>query len=134
MTVAGKFPEVQMDREEGGRSFGADPAGYHAVRPPYPERVYTLLEERCGLVPGARTLEIGPGTGLATRELLARGASPLVAVEPDERLAAFLGESLGAAVDLRAARFEDAPLEPGSFDLAVCATAFHWIDPVVGLT
>src|SRR5438309_1460157 len=53
------------------RLFGGDPGGYDRARPDYPSRVYEILRARCGLRPGAATLEIGPGSGLATRRLLA---------------------------------------------------------------
>lgn len=48
-----------------GATFDAVADGYEA-RPPYPDEVFTLLTERCGLGPGTRVLEIGPATGLAT--------------------------------------------------------------------
>lgn len=77
-------------------------------------------------------LEIGPGTGQATIELLARGAR-VHAIEPGRRLAAFLRERLGQErLTLSVGRFEDVPLDPGSADLVVSATAFHWVDPAVG--
>jgi SAM-dependent methyltransferase len=123
-------------RTEGRRLFGADPAAYDRARRPYPERVYTILVERCGLRPATRVLEIGPGTGKATRPLLELGADPLVAVEPDPALAAYLRESLapyGERLDLRVESFEQVALEPASFELAAAASAFHWIDPAVGL-
>jgi SAM-dependent methyltransferase len=115
---------------EGRAAFGADAANYDAARPPYPAWVYETLERDCGLKPGARCFEIGPGTGLATRELLARGARPLVAIEPDARLAAFLADRLGGDDGLHVmnAPFEDAALEPAHFDLGTAATAFHWLD------
>ncbi len=78
-------------------------------------------------------MEIGPGAGLATRRLLERGASPMVAVEPDPRLAAFLQDQHGPALDVRCASFEGVDLPAGSFDLAVAATSFHWVDPEVGV-
>lgn len=134
----GRLPAPRMPRELGGRAFGDDPAAYDGARPEYPPRIWQLLESRCGLGPGCRTLEIGPGTGLATRRLIEGGARPLVAVEPDERLAAFLLEDLRArgladAVSLHRARWEEVDLSPASFDLAVCATAFHWVEPHQGL-
>jgi SAM-dependent methyltransferase len=116
--------------------FGGDPAGYDRGRPEYPARVYELLTERCGLRPGTATLEIGPGSGLATRRLLALGADPLVAVEPDERFAAYLAEQLraeGRTIDVRVGAFEEVALEPSSFDLVASATAFHWLDQTVAL-
>ena len=115
---------------EGRAAFGADAANYDSARPPYPAWVYETLARDCGLKPGARCFEIGPGTGLATRELLARGARPLVAIEPDARLAAFLAGKLGGddGLVVMNAPFEDAVLEAGSFDLGAAATAFHWMD------
>jgi SAM-dependent methyltransferase len=118
------------------RLFGGDPGGYDRARPDYPARVYELLTARCGLQPGAATLEIGPGTGLATRRLLAFGADPLVAVEPDERLATYLARQLratGHSIDLRVTAFEEAVLDESSFDLVVSATAFHWLNQPVAL-
>jgi SAM-dependent methyltransferase len=118
------------------RLFGGDPAGYDRARPDYPARVYRILTARCGLRPGAATLEIGPGSGLATRRLLALGADPLVAVEPDARLATYLAEQLRAAgrsIDLRVAAFEAAALAASSFDLVASATTFHWLNQPVAL-
>ena len=133
-------PPVEMDREEGRRAFGADAAGYDGARPAYPETLYALLQERCGLREGTATVEIGPGTGLATRRLLELGARPLVAVEPDERLAAYLRANVKTAtgdgrdaLEVRAEDFESVELPETSFDLVVSATAFHWLDQAVAL-
>jgi SAM-dependent methyltransferase len=118
------------------RLFGGDPGGYDRGRPDYPSRVYEILTARCGLRPGAATLEIGPGSGLATGRLLALGADPLVAVEPDERLATYLSTRLraeGHAIDLRVEAFEEAALDASAFDLVVSATAFHWLNQPVAL-
>jgi SAM-dependent methyltransferase len=122
---------MRIDRRRGRRLFGRDPAEFDRVRPDYPDRVYRVLEDRCGLSRGTATFEIGPGTGKATRELLRRGASPLVVVEPDPRLARFLRRSLGAgAARVRIVRspFESAVLPAGAFDLGVAATSFHWLN------
>lgn len=51
---------------EARQVYGTDPALYDAGRPDYPDRVYDVLMQRCGLQQGTRVLEIGPGTGLAT--------------------------------------------------------------------
>ena len=79
---------AEIARTEGQRPFGNDPTGYDQARPDYPPQVYDILRDRCGLRPGVRTFEIGPGTGVATRHLLRLGATPLVVVEPDERRSA----------------------------------------------
>ncbi|MGA7861056.1 MAG: class I SAM-dependent methyltransferase [Thermoplasmata archaeon] len=110
--------------------FGRDPTAYDRARLAYPERVYEILTTRCGLHPGAAVFEIGPGTGIATRELLRLGASPLTLVEPDRRLARYLIDSLGSRggrVKVSIERFEDAALSAGGFDLGVAATSFHWL-------
>lgn len=120
-------------RSEGRGLFGADPAAYDAARPGHAERVYEVLVERCGLGPGTRVLEVGPGTGQATRPLLALGARPLVALEPDPRLAEFVRGWADERVQVRVVALEDAELEPESFQLAAAASSFHWVDEAVGL-
>lgn len=120
---------------EGRTLFGIDPAVYERARPGYPERVYEILVSRCGLRAGCRTLEVGAGSGLATRRLAELGARPLVAVEPDRGFAGALeslARSSGGAVVPVFASFEEASLEEGEFDLAVCATSFHWLDRETG--
>jgi len=126
--------EFSIDREFGRVAFGADPAAYHAARPSYPAWVFDVLRERCGLAPGVATFEVGAGTGIATRVLLELGASPLVAIEPDSRMAAFLRSTLAAeTLQVVPHTFEEAALETNSFDLGVCATAFHWLDEDLAL-
>jgi SAM-dependent methyltransferase len=122
-----------IDPREGRELFGSDPAAYDRARPGHPERVYEILVARCGLRVGASVLEIGPGTGQATRRLLDLGADPLVTIEPNEGLARYLDGSLGDRVDIRVAALEDAELPESSFDLATAASAFHWVDEPVGL-
>src|SRR5277367_4183517 len=101
-------PGGLLQRGEGRVLFGTDPHGYEAGRPDYPDRVYQLLAERCGLRPGCRILEIGPGTGLVTRHLLEAGGS-VTAVEPDPGLAAYLADRYPAVVVV-AATLEEADL------------------------
>ena len=119
-------------RSEGRTLFGRDPAAYDRARPGYPERVFDVLSERCGLGQGAAVLELGPGPGTATRRLLELGADPLVAVEPNEAAAAYLAAATGRSVEVLVAPFEEVRLSR-SFDLVVAATSFHWIDPEPGL-
>ncbi|HME21348.1 MAG TPA: class I SAM-dependent methyltransferase [Acetobacteraceae bacterium] len=121
--------ESTIDRRFGRQAFGASPGGYHAARPAYPDWVFQTLCEQCGLARGRAVFEIGAGTGKATRRLLDLGADPLVALEPDPRLAAFLRKTArDAALRVIVSSFEDAALNTPSFDLGVCATAFHWLD------
>jgi SAM-dependent methyltransferase len=125
-------PSHVLQRDEGRVLFGIDPAAYEAGRPEYPDRVYDVLADRCGLGPGSMTLEIGPGTGLVTRRLVAVGAS-VTAVEPDPGLAGYLSKVL-PSVTVRRETLEEAFLPAQTFDVAVAATSFHWVDQRAGLT
>lgn len=124
-----------IDKQFGRRAFGSNPAGYHAARPAYPDWVSGIIAERCGLRHGTATFEIGAGTGTATRRLLDLGANPLVAIEPDDRLAAFLHETVpNEALTVVRSSFEDVELPDAGFDLGISATAFHWLNEDQALT
>jgi len=123
-----------IDKQFGREAFGLDPAGYHAARPGYPDWIYEALREHCGLRQNTTTFEIGAGTGIATRRLLELGANPLIAVEPDPRLANFLCETLKSeALTVVRSSFENAALPRAGFDLGFSATAFHWLDEEAAL-
>ncbi len=122
----------RIEEREGRSLFGLNPAGYDQVRPPYPDSFFSLLIEQGALFPGAVTLEIGPGNGLATRVLMAQGAHPLTLVEPNrgfERMLNSLSAQVDVDIQLVQAAFEDAVLPPASYDLVVAATAYHWLNP-----
>jgi SAM-dependent methyltransferase len=113
--------------------FSSDVAAYDFGRPGYPDRVYELLQQVCGLGPGADVLEIGPGTGQATGRLLDCGAT-VTAVELGAEMAAALeAKYRGRNLSVQVGAFEDVALEPESFDLIVAATSFHWVPPETGL-
>jgi SAM-dependent methyltransferase len=123
-----------FDRHRDRRaSFGHDASAYDRGRPGYPEEVFTILRERCGLAPGCRVLEIGPGTGQATQGLRDCGAS-VAAVELSDALAARLAEKFaGRDITIQITAFEEASLARESFDLVVAATSLHWIPAHAGL-
>ena len=124
----------RIDRSEGRRLFGSDPALYDAARPGHAKRVYEVLVERCGLGPGATVVEVGPGTGQATRRLLGLGAEELVAIEPDPALAAYLRVAFGSRIEIWIVPLEDAELPTGTFHLAAAASSFHWVEEGTGLS
>ncbi len=106
-------------------SFGGAAENYDAFRPRYPDQ---LIDDV--LAPRAhRVLEGGAGTGIASMQLIERGAD-LLAVEPDARMAA-VARSKGVPVEL--ATFEDWDPAGRRFDLVVFAASFHWVDPAVAL-
>ena len=113
--------------------FDQVPEIYDRVRPEYPQ---ALFDDLFALLPARnsppRVVEMGPATGQATGALLARGAH-LTAVEVGANLAAFLARKFRAQPHLEVvnARFEDAPLAEGAWDLVTAATAYHWVAPEV---
>ena len=119
-------------RPAGRELYGQDSAAYAFGRPAYPEAVYDKLRDRCHLGAGTRVLEIGPGTGLATKGLLSSGAT-VMGVEPNPNLATYLRQALpNTELEVEAASLEDAQIPDSAFDLAVAANSFHWVDPRVG--
>jgi SAM-dependent methyltransferase len=94
---------------------------YDRARPTYPP---ALMDEVAAL--GPRILEIGPGTGQATRALVERGAD-VTAVELGPQLAAIARANVPEA-DVVVADFETWEPERADFDAVVAFTAFHWLD------
>lgn len=114
---------------EGAMTFDEVAALYHRVRPRYPDDLFDIIGALPGLAAGSRVLEIGAGTGIATRPLLERGFD-VTAIEPGAALADVARTELAGYPHVRVieTRFEDWPLPTDSFEVAFSATAFHWID------
>jgi SAM-dependent methyltransferase len=100
---------------------------YHAIRPGYPT---ALFDELFAVLPtDPLVLEVGPGTGQATRNLLARGAT-VHAVELGSNLAAALRRELPSArLAIEIGDFERVPAGEATYDGVFSASAYHWIDP-----
>jgi SAM-dependent methyltransferase len=112
-------------------SFGSVAGLYDSVRPDYPERLIDTVLGYGGLSAGARALEIGAGTGQATAQFAWRGLQ-IHALDPSREMVDLLLEKFdgtGLDVTASATAFESAELEPSSFDLVYCATAWHWLEP-----
>lgn len=120
------------DRLRGRVTFDDEADRYAASRPTYPPALFERLAAFGGLGPGARVLEIAPGTGQATRSLAERRWD-VTAIELGQRMAAEARRHLADLPNARVvvAPFEDWPLPPEPFDAVVCATAYHWLDPAV---
>jgi SAM-dependent methyltransferase len=121
--------EIDPDRNsrEQRASFNDVAALYDEWRPGYPESVYDDVIELAGLRAGAQLLEIGSGTGHATRGFARRGFA-IDCVELGEQMAAIARRNLAEfpAVTITVADFEHWTTEK-RYDLVFSASAYHWL-------
>jgi len=109
-----------------GLSFGAMAEAYERFRPGYPMELFDIVMTYTGQ-PLRTALEIGAGTGKATRLFAQRGVT-VTATEPDGAMLAELRKHVPANVKIVQAAFED--LRPGgSYGLVYAAAALHWTNP-----
>jgi SAM-dependent methyltransferase len=94
---------------------------YDAARPSYPPALYDALPDLSG-----RVLELGAGTGIATRELAARAGS-LVATDLGPKMLGRLHER-SPEVPVAVCRAEQLPFASGSFDVVCGGQMWHWVD------
>lgn len=103
---------------------------YTRYRPEYPRGLFDFFVGVCGLGPGRIAADVGSGTGLLTRLLLATGAR-VFAVEPNAAMRASAEGSLSGdprfeSVDGSA---EATGLPGASVGVVAAGQAFHWFDP-----
>jgi SAM-dependent methyltransferase len=107
-------------------SFGAVAETYERFRPGYPPAVADTVLAYAGR-PVLTALEIGAGTGKATRLFAAHGIA-VTATDPDAAMLAELRKHVPATVTTSRAAFED--LGPGAtYGLVYAAAALHWTAP-----
>jgi SAM-dependent methyltransferase len=123
---------MSADRHGFRRTFEEVAALYDVARPLYPAGLFDDLVALTGLRARDRIVEIGCGTGQATRPLAERGLE-IVCVELGEQLAALARRKLAEfpAVAVVNESFETWEPEHAAFDAVVAFTAFHWINPDV---
>ena len=98
---------------------------YDRVRPSYPADLFDVLLQMLPSEP--RVVEVGPGTGQATKDLLARGASVL-AIEIGPAMATRLRSNLPSdRLTVIVGDFEVVDILAGTADAVFSATAYHWI-------
>ena len=121
------------DQRALGRLFDEVPELYDRVRPAYPGELFADLAAITALHRGSPVLEVGCGTGQATRPLAALGYA-VTAVEPGAGMAALARERLAdfPGVAIENSRFEDWDDAGRRFDVVVAASSWHWVDPSVG--
>ncbi|MFJ1704629.1 class I SAM-dependent methyltransferase [Kitasatospora sp. NPDC088346] len=119
---------TDLQHHDYAMSFGPVAAQYEAARPSYPPELLDSVERLAGRpLRDAEVLDVGAGTGIATRLLRARGAR-VTAVEPSEGMARQLLLSCPGTTVVKAGG-EELPFHDSTVDLVTYAQAFHWTDP-----
>ncbi len=103
--------------------FGEVAEQYERTRPGYPDELFDTVMRFGGLAAGDRALEVGAGTGKATRGFAARGLD-ITAIEPSPGMAEQLRRIHPHVVETT---FEAWPLEPEAFRLVFAAQSWHWV-------
>ncbi len=107
---------------ERSKLFDREAERYDRCRPTYPD---ALIDELLGPEPASlAVLDVGCGTGIASRPMAERGARVL-GVEVAPRMAE-IARSHGIEVELSA--FEDWDAAGRTFDRVTSAQAWHWLD------
>ena len=102
---------------------------YDAARPDYPASLYDVLESALGQpLLRAEVVDVGAGTGIATRALAGRG-SRVVAIDPGPVVLRVLRDRSTARVRAVQGDGNDLPLRDGCADLVTYAQSWHWTDP-----
>ena len=109
-------------------AFGRVAEQYERARPSSPASAIYEVRAYAGVGAGDRVVEVGAGTGKATRLLSAHGLRVL-ALEPDASMAAICRRVTDPAlVEVQELDFESwrahSPVR-----LVFCAQAWHWLDP-----
>lgn len=98
---------------------------YDNVRPGYPGPMFDDLFEL--IVPRPEIVEVGPGTGQATKSLLNRGAR-VHAIELGPSMAGLLvSQYRSPSLKVTVGDFEKVSIAPRSSDVVFSATAYHWV-------
>jgi SAM-dependent methyltransferase len=111
---------------ERARSFGVVAETYERFRPDYPDRLADEVLAYAGR-PVRTALEIGAGTGKATRVFARRGIA-VTASDPDPAMLAELRRHVPSGVTTVRAAFEELPLD-AAYDLVYAAASLHWTRP-----
>jgi SAM-dependent methyltransferase len=106
-------------------SFGTDAERYDRARPSYPAEMVAAI---VAASPGPDLLDVGCGTGIASRQFQAAGCRVL-GVDPDDRMADLARRG---GLDVEIGTFETWDAAGRTFDAVTAGQAWHWVDPAAG--
>ncbi len=111
-------------------TFNSAAADYETSRPGYPQSLVDDVIRLSGIPARGEVLEIGCGTGRATRLFATRGYR-MVCLDLGRDLVKIAKSALRDAGDVTFILTEFEEYEPAgrTFDLIIAATSFHWIRP-----
>jgi 2-polyprenyl-3-methyl-5-hydroxy-6-metoxy-1,4-benzoquinol methylase len=113
---------VQPLAQEPSKLFDREAERYDRCRPTYPD---VLIDDLLGPEPeGLDILDLGCGTGIASRLMAQRGAKVL-GVEVAPRMAEI---ARNHGIDVEIGAFEDWNPAGRTFDRVTSAQAWHWLD------
>lgn len=114
-------------------TFNEDIENYEKWRPTYCDELFKDIIGYSQIEQGKKAIEIGIGTGQATRPFLETGCE-LTAIELGKDLAEYSKLKFQEYKNFTACNtaFEEYDCPEGSIDLIYSATAFHWIPEEVG--
>jgi len=106
---------------------------YEEIRPSYPEGLIKDIISKTGIKLSDKLLEIGPGTGKATRQFAEKGFT-IHGIE--------LGEDMALVFRDKCSKYEKVTLDVSAFeqwnntdnheyDMIYSAQTFHWLDPKI---
>lgn len=126
-------PKMRPNPQGLGRVFNEVPELYDRVRPGYPDELFADLVAVTGVDDKSSVLEVGCGTGQATRSLAALGCS-VTAIEPGLEMAALARHRISSFrnVAVETATFEEWDDRGRRFDALVAASSWHWVDLSIG--
>jgi SAM-dependent methyltransferase len=108
---------------------------YKVARPDYPEALIEDVVSYADLKQSDHILEVGCGTGQATKSFAKRGF-PIVAMDPGPEMLRGAREDLAgfSNVELLETTFEAWPANRGAFRLIIAAQSWHWVSPEMRFT
>ena len=121
---------TEADFQFSRQSFDTVSSEYTDARPDYDKRLFQSIETVRHFTSASRILELGAGTGIATRQMAELWHPHITAVEPGEHLIEEARKKLAGYDDITfyTTTFESYDPRNVRFDAVVSATSFHWLD------
>ena len=125
----------KIEQDEFRRVFDTIPDQFDRFRPRYSEELFAFLNDRVGIGPEKRVLEIGPGTGQATEPVLKTGCE-FHAIELGEHLYRKMIEKYGKFRNFNIVNDDFITHDFGDmkFDMIYSAATIQWIPEEIAYT